>query len=69
MAELVKRSFSLPPDLYLEIVRISEKEDRTVNAQVVRWIEQKVREYQAQEKRAENESGPRVPARLQVVTP
>jgi hypothetical protein len=63
MAETVKRSFTLPQSLHERLERIATKEDRTVNAQVVRWLEQKAREYEAQEK-AEKSSGPRVPARL-----
>ena len=63
MAENVKRSFTLPKALHERLERIAAREDRTVNAQVVRWLEQKAREYEAQEK-AEKSSGPRVPAQL-----
>jgi hypothetical protein len=63
MADTVKRSFNIPKDLHDRIERISGKEDRTVNAQVVRWLEQKVREYEAHE-RSEKSPGPRVPTQL-----
>lgn len=65
-AETVKRSFTFPPDLYLELVRIANKEDRTVNAQVVRWLEQKVREYKAQEQPGD-EPGQWVPESLELM--
>lgn len=60
MADTMKRSFNIPKDLHDRIERISVKEDRTVNAQVVRWLEKAVREYEAAEKTA----GKRVPAAL-----
>jgi len=60
MADTIKRSFNIPKDLHDRIERIAAKEDRTVNAQVVRWLDQKVREYEA----AEKTSGQRAPARL-----
>lgn len=60
MADTVKRSFNIPKDLHDRVERISIKEDRTVNAQVVRWLEQKVREYEA----AEKSPGKRVPTPL-----
>jgi hypothetical protein len=63
MAEVIKRSFTLPQQLHERLERIATKEDRTVNAQVVRWLEQKVREYETQEK-SEKSPGPRLPARL-----
>jgi hypothetical protein len=64
MSEPVKRSFNFPPDLYMKIVQIAEREDRTVNAQVVRWLEKNVREYEAQEKgKEEKPSGNNKPAR------
>jgi hypothetical protein len=50
MSDPVKRSFSFPEELYAELVRIATREDRTINAQLNRWVEQKVREYQVQEK-------------------
>jgi hypothetical protein len=52
MAATMKRSFNLPKDLAERIEGISAHEDRTVNAQVVRWLEQKVREYEEGEKHA-----------------
>jgi predicted transcriptional regulator len=58
MADTVKRSFNVPNDLHDRIERIASKEDRTVNAQVVRWLEQKVREYEA----SEQSSGQWMPA-------
>lgn len=61
MADTVKRSFNIPKELHDRIERIAAKEDRTVNAQVVRWLEQKAREYETSEKT----SGPLVPALLQ----
>ena len=60
MADAVKRSFTLPRALYERLERIAHKEDRTVNAQVVRWLEQKAREYEAQER--ESEQGQPLPA-------
>ena len=57
MAENVKRSFTLPQQLHERLERIATKEDRTVNAQVVRWLEKAVREYEAQEK-SEKKPGP-----------
>jgi hypothetical protein len=63
VAESVKRSFTFPQTLYDRLERIADKEDRTVNAQVVRWIEQKVREYEEREQR-ENEPGNWVPELL-----
>lgn len=60
MSEQVKRSFNLPKSLHDRIERIARREDRTVNSQVVRWLEQKVREYEAQEKAGE--SGQFLPA-------
>lgn len=61
MAESVKRSFTLPKALHERLERIAAREDRTVNAQVVRWLEQKAREYEEQEKKGET-PGQRVPA-------
>ena len=58
MADTVKRSFNIPKDLHDRIERIASKEDRTVNAQVVRWLEQKAREYEA----SEQSSGQWMPA-------
>jgi predicted transcriptional regulator len=60
MAESVKRSFTLPQALHERLERIATKEDRTVNAQVVRWLEKAVREYEA----AEKSPGQRVPTQL-----
>jgi hypothetical protein len=66
MAENVKRSFTLPKPLYEQLERIAAKENRTVNGQAVRWLEQKAREYEAIEKseKSEKSPGPRFPTRL-----
>lgn len=64
MPENVKRSFTLPKALYERLERIAAKEDRTVNAQVVRWVEQKAREYEEREQK-EIGPGPWMPELLQ----
>lgn len=63
MADNVKRSFTIPEALYKRLERIADKEDRTVNAQLVRWLDQKVREYEAREQK-ESEPGNIRPAPL-----
>ena len=49
--EPVKRSFTLPASLYVRLERIAEREARTVNAQTVRWIAEKIKEYEDAEER------------------
>ena len=50
MSDGIKRSFNLSADTHARLVRVADKENRSVNAQVVRWIEQKLREYEQREK-------------------
>ena len=46
-SDVVKRSFSFSRELYERLERVAAREWRTVNAQVVRWLTEKVDEYEA----------------------
>ena len=67
MAEAIKkRSFNIPEPLYKRLERIAAKEDRTVNAQVVRWLEKNVSEYEKAESKEIDLGNPK-PAPLRPV--
>lgn len=49
-ATVVKRSITFPRALYEYLEKVASEESRTINAQTVRWLEERAREDKAERK-------------------